>query len=272
MALRHIVKIDEELCDGCGLCVPACAEGAIQIVDGKAKLVRDEYCDGLGECLGDCPNDAISIEEREAEAYDEEAVKAHLAAQKPEEDEPPEPPRKPVFRRLDGGPAHGPFGGGCPSARIQELGPSAPAPFQAASPSNAPSGSALGHWPVKLKLVPPGAPFLRGADLMLAADCVPFAYADLHRDLLPDHAVVIGCPKFDDYLEARARLTEILRSSGVRSLTVVTMEVPCCFGYRKMAQEAVAAAGGGVPLKHIVIGVRGELREVSESQPRAAAM
>ena len=121
--------------------------------------------------------------------------------------------------------------------------------------------SALQHWPVKLKLVPPTAPFLSGADLMLAADCVPFAFAGMHRDLLPDHAVVIGCPKLDDYLDARALLTEILRVSSVRSLTVVTMEVPCCLGYLRMAQEALSASGKDIPLRHVVIGVRGDLRE-----------
>lgn len=264
MAVRKIVKIDEELCDGCGLCVPSCVEGAIQIVDGKARLMRDDYCDGLGACLGECPQDAISIEERDADEFDEAAVAALHETKKAEI------PRKPVFRRLDGG--HNPFGGGCPSAQIQEFDRPAPAPAQLRPIQAGTALSALVHWPVKLKLVPPGAPFLRGADLMLAADCVPFAYPNLHSDLLPDHVVVIGCPKFDDYLEARARLTEILRASGVRSLTVVTMEVPCCFGYLRMAQEAVAGSGEKIPLKHIVIGVHGELRQVTESLPQAASL
>ena len=271
MALRKIVKVDEELCDGCGLCVPSCAEGAIQIVDGKAKLIREDYCDGLGACLGECPNDAISVEEREADEFDEEAVRQHLGSAEPAPS--PPPMKKPVFRRLDD--AYAPFGG-CPSAQVREFdrpAPAlAPAPVSAYSEGVRPARPALGHWPVKLKLVPPGAAFLRGADLLLVADCVPFAYADLHRELLSDHAVVIGCPKFDDYHEARARLTEILRSSGVRSLTVVTMEVPCCFGYLRLAQEAVAASGRDFSIKHLIIGVQGEVPEVSESQPRAAAL
>lgn len=256
MAVREIVRIDEDLCDGCGECVPSCAEGAIQIIDGKAKLIRDDFCDGLGACLGDCPTGALSIEKRDAPEFDEEAVQVHLEKEQAE----PEV-KKPVFRRVAAGSPPPSFG--CPSARLQNF--ERPEP-QAASPAAAGAGiSALGHWPIKLKLVPPGAPFLRDADLMLAADCVPFAYPNLHHDLLPDHAVVIGCPKFDEYNEALARVTEILRHSGVRSLTVVTMEVPCCFGYWHLAQEAVAAAGSDIPLKQVIIGVRGEVKEVREA-------
>jgi len=262
MARRQIIKIDEDRCDGCGLCVPSCAEGAIQIVDGKARLVRDDFCDGLGACLGECPNDALSIEEREAPEFDEAAVAvSRRKAASP-------PPAWPDVLHRHGG--HGHPGGGCPSARILDLAPRRETPQPGGVSPRAPS--ALEHWPVKLKLVPPTAPFLRGADLMLAADCVPFAYAGMHGDLLPDHAVVIGCPKFDDYLEARARLTEILRVSSVRSLTVVTMEVPCCLGYLRMAQEALSASGKDIPLRHVVIGVRGDLREAGGSASWGAAI
>ena len=255
MAVREIVRIDEDLCDGCGECVPSCAEGAIQIIDGKAKLIRDDFCDGLGACLGDCPTGALSIEKREATEFDEEAVQEHLDKGQEE----PEV-KKPIFRRIAAGSPPPSFG--CPSARLQDFGRPEPAAPRAPRESAA---SALAHWPIKLKLVPPAAPFLRDADLMLAADCVPFAYPSLHNDLLPDHAVVIGCPKFDEYGETLARLTEILRHSGVRSFTVVTMEVPCCFGYWHMAQEAVAASGCDIPLKQVIIGVRGELKEIREA-------
>lgn len=258
MALRKIVRIDEELCDGCGECVLSCAEGAIQIIDGKAKLIRDDYCDGLGACLGECPQGALSIEERDAPDFDEAAVETHLA--KAGRDEPSTSVQKPVFSPLPNG--HGPAGG-CPSARLLDLSAPSGAP---SAPRSERSTSALSHWPVKLKLVPPGAPFLRGANLLLAADCAPFALANFHSQLLEEHAVVIGCPKFDDYVEAKAKLTEFLRSSELESLTVVTMEVPCCFGYWKMAMEAATEAGvlGSLPIKQVVIGVRGEVLETRE--------
>jgi Pyruvate/2-oxoacid:ferredoxin oxidoreductase delta subunit len=228
MAVRKIVIIDEELCDGCGACIPYCAEGAIQIIDGKAKLIRDDFCDGLGACLGECPRGAIDIEEREANEFDEEAVKEHLEKQKAtfQIGTPPAP------------------GGGCPSAR----------------PLNIKSASALSHWPVKLKLVPPQAPFLNDADLILLADCVPITYPNLHADLLPDHVVVIGCPKFDDYRQDLEKLTAILAGSGVRSLKVVVAEVPCCRGYDKLAREAVSASGRDIPVELIVIGLDGEVK------------
>jgi ferredoxin len=260
MALRKIVRIDEELCDGCGECVPSCAEGAIQIIDGKARLIRDDYCDGLGACLGECPQGALSIEEREAPSFDEAAVEEHLAKTRQKEEE--SPAQRPMFRPLPSAP--GPAGG-CPSARIMSLGDREES---LSSPRPERSSSALSHWPVKLKLVPPGAPFLHGAKLLLAADCAPFALANFHSQLLEEHVVVIGCPKFDDYVEARAKLTEFLRSSGLESLTVVTMEVPCCFGYWKMAMEAATAAGvlGTLPIKQVVIGIRGEVLETREAE------
>lgn len=240
--MRKIIKIDEELCDGCGMCVPSCAEGAIQIIDGKARLVGDTLCDGLGACLGECPQGALSIEEREADDFDEAAATPHAA-----------PAPKAAAAAHAG---HG--ASGCPSARLMKLreGPRAPA-----QPAAGPSVSALEHWPVKLRLVPPQAPFLKGADLLLVADCVPFAMADFHDSLLSEHAVVIGCPKFDDYADSRQRLVDILRHSGVRSLTVVHMEVPCCHGYWRMAQEALEAAGKPaekIELRRVEVAIRGE--------------
>ena len=260
MAVREIISIDEELCDGCGLCVPSCSEGAIQVIDGKARLVGENLCDGLGDCLGECPRGALTIVRREAEDFDESAVREHLA-------------RGTDARR--GGAASPevlPQGGlGCPSTR-QVLFDTAPS--RATAPSepgrvdvSEPSPSALGHWPVKLFLVAPRAPFLRDAELLLLADCVPVAFADTHRELLPDKAVVIGCPKFDDYHMGLSRLTDIIRDGGILSLTVVHMEVPCCFGFMKMAEDALAASGRDIPLGELVVTARGDLIRPGEDDP-----
>lgn len=234
--LREIVKIDEEKCNGCGLCVPACAEGAIRIVDGKARLLADNLCDGLGACLGHCPQDAILIEKRAADGFDEEAVEEHLksagraAATHP-------------------GPAHG----GCPSARLMSFErPSAPAEEIPARTSE------LRQWPVQMQLVPPTAPFLRDADLLLAADCVPFAYADFHRDFLPGKALLIGCPKLDDGQAYLQKLTAMLSQNTIRRLTVLHMEVPCCSGLIVLARQAIAASGKDIPLETVRIGIQGE--------------
>lgn len=235
--LRKIIKIDEEKCDGCGLCVPACPEGALQIIDGKAKLVKESYCDGLGVCLGECPRGAITIEEREAEGFDEEAVKQPM-----EQEE----------HTTEG------LSYACPSATVtqferQEVAGSA----QREEPS---PQSMLSHWPIQLSLVPPFAPFLQEADLMLAADCVPFAYAGFHHNFLKGHALLVACPKLDDSQAHLKKLTEILRHSQVKSLTVVNMEVPCCFGLVHMAKQAILASGKALPFKEVTIGVRGDLK------------
>jgi NAD-dependent dihydropyrimidine dehydrogenase PreA subunit len=229
--VRKIVKIDEEKCNGCGVCVPACVEGALKIIDGKARLISEQYCDGLGACLGKCPQDAIVIEEREAEEFNEEAVE-HLAKA-----------NKPVKEVLPCG---------CPSTTVSQ--------FRQTSSAEVPAAdlpSMLAHWPIQLALVPPGAPFLQGADLLIAADCAPFAYANFHRDFLKNHAVVIACPKLDDFETHVSKLTEILRRADVKSLTIAHMEVPCCFGLVHMAKQAIEASGKDLPLKEITIGVRG---------------
>jgi ferredoxin len=231
--LRKVVRIDEEKCTGCGICVPACAEGALRIVDGKARLVSDKYCDGLGACLGGCPEGAITIEEREAEDFDEIAVKHHLG---------------------EHGHAEETLPCGCPSASVTRLERRA---MQKGCPGSTPQESMLGNWPVQLTLVPPGAPFLQGADVVLAADCVPFAYPDFHRDFLRDHALMVACPKLDDFQAHLAKLTEVLRRSTVKSITVVRMEVPCCSGLTHMAEEAVRGSGKKVPLGEVTIGIRG---------------
>ena len=250
---RKIVKIDEEKCNGCGVCVPACAEGAIQIIGGKAKLISERYCDGLGACLGECPQGAISIEEREAEGFDEEAVEHYLAHMQDEKAEIP---------------------CGCPSSTVTQFEKAEPCGCASAavsqfekhvSPDDVSQGisrrqSMLGHWPVQLTLVPPTAPFLQRADLVLVADCVPFAYPDIHRDFLRDHAVLVACPKLDDFDAHLVKLTQILREAEVKSLTVVHMEVPCCSGLVHMAKQAISSSGKIVPLADVTIGIRGEIK------------
>ena len=234
--IRKIIKIDEERCNGCGACVPACAEGALQIIDGKAKLVREKYCDGLGACLGECPQGAITIEERTAEHFDEEATKLHLEKEMHTMEELP---------------------CGCPSATVTQFErqeSTGVIPREAANQQ-----SMLGHWPVQLTLVPPTAPFLQEADVMLAADCVPFAYAGFHQDFIKGHAVLVACPKLDDFQPHLEKLTNILSHSSIRSLTVVHMEVPCCSGLVHMVKRAIQLAGKDIPLKEVTVGIRGDL-------------
>lgn len=260
---RKIVRIDEEKCNGCGLCIPSCAEGALQIIDGKARLISEKFCDGLGACLGECPQGAITIEERVAEEFDEELVKRHLGQPdaghqehgQPEEELPCGCPSSTVtqFERPEA--AAVAMGGGCPSARVTQFGGEAVAePAPQVRPR-----SMLGHWPVQLTLVPPRAPFLQGTDLVLAADCVPFAYAGFHQDFLREHSLLIACPKLDDYQAHLQKLTQVLAQSGVKSLTVVHMEVPCCFGLVHMARQAIEASGRDIPFKEVTVGVRGEV-------------
>lgn len=242
--MRKIIKIDEDLCNGCGQCVPSCAEGAIQIVDGKAKLVLDKYCDGLGNCLGKCPVDAISFEDREAEEFDEKAAMDHVK----------------TTGHVSTAPAHPAHGGGCPGSRMLD--------FRAAT-ERTPSGdtpelqSELRQWPVKLNLLNPAAPYLQGADLLLAADCTAFAYAMFHPDQLKGKALAIGCPKFEDVDRYIEKLRAIIEQSGIKSITVVHMEVPCCLGLLYAAEEAIKASGVDLPLKSVVIGIQGEVKPPS---------
>jgi Pyruvate/2-oxoacid:ferredoxin oxidoreductase delta subunit len=244
MAQRKIVRIDEEKCNGCGLCVPSCAEGAIQIVDGKARLVADVYCDGLGACLGECPEGAITIIEREAVPFDEEAAREHV-------------------ERLRAQAASAERSGGCPGAAVRnlqlDLVPPGPAPRSTEAESSESEPSALGNWPVQLHLVPPDAPFLQDADLLLVADCVPFALADFHRRLLRGRPVVIGCPKLDDAQSYVEKLAAMLTLSSVNSLTVVHMEVPCCTGLARIAEAALRASGRDIPLEAVTISIRGKM-------------
>lgn len=240
---RKIIEIDPELCDGCGQCVPSCAEGAIQVIDGKAQLMAEKYCDGLGACLGECPNDALKIIEREAEDFDEVAVEEHL--KKAEKVELPTPTSLPC---------------GCPSTQLKTF--AQPDPCQQANVPQTQAGqtSALGHWPVQIKLVPPTAPFLKGADLLVTADCTPLAYPNFHRDFLKGKVVMMGCPKFDDVQEYIQKFTDIFNTAGIKSITTAVMEVPCCSGLPFIVKKALKASGKEIPMEEWVITVRGEAK------------
>lgn len=237
--LRKIVKINEDLCNGCGACIISCAEGALRIVDGKAKLISEKYCDGLGNCLN-CPQGAITIEEREAEDFDEAAVEKYLRTIKEEE------------RTTNG----------CPSAGVRQFENQCGVVCPAAVLTEAMNKSRLGHWPVQLELVPPGAPFLKDADLVLAADCVPFAYTGLHRDFLGEGvALLVACPKLDNFQAHQEKLNAILKQTGIKSITVLKMEVPCCSGLVHMAKQAMLASGNVVPFKDVTISIRGDRKD-----------
>lgn len=235
MAVRNIVKIDEEKCNGCGQCVTACAEGALKIIDGKARLVSDVYCDGLGACLGHCPQDAITVEQREANPFDEEATKAYLAEQA----------RPPMVCPGLASHMFDDLTKGDESGTIEE--------------TPLPTRSQLGHWPVQLKLVARTAPYFADADLLLVADCVPIAVADFHHRFLKGRAVAMGCPKLDDVQFYVEKLSDILRANTIRSLTVVHMEVPCCSGLTRVAKGAIAACGKDMAFADVTIGIRGDV-------------
>lgn len=240
MATRKIVEINEELCDGCGQCVLSCAEGAIEVIDGKAKIVKDSYCDGLGACLGECPQGALKIIEREADEFDPEAVEEYLKEKEQREEA-----------------AAGPMACGCPSSQIQV--------FDAAcKEANRPVGqtggsSALTHWPVQIRLVPAKAPFLKGAHLLVAADCTPVAYPDFHRDFVQGRVVLLGCPKFDDVNEYVQKFAEIFETANIRSVTVLDMEVPCCSALPAIVKKGMKASGKTIPLEEVTVSIRGEV-------------
>ncbi len=242
MIKRRVVEIDDEKCSGCGKCIPRCHEGALQIIDGKARLVSDRYCDGLGDCLGTCPMDAIRIVERDAEPFDEEAVARRQ--------------RRPSHSACQSAPA------GCPGAAVIEFA-KGEAPSSAAESAEKNVGStpgALSQWPVQLSLVPVNAPYFNGADILLAADCVPFAYADFHSALLAGRKVLIGCPKLDDGEFYSDKLAEILKNNDIRSLTVAHMEVPCCHALLSIARSALQKAGSDLDICVKVVSIGGEVR------------
>ena len=252
---RKIIKIDEEKCDGCGLCIPSCPEGALQIVDGKAKLVKEEFCDGLGACLGECPQGALTVEEREVEEYDEEGVIGHLKEQSPELLEKHLAHLKEHAHELPQYHSHHGIAS-CPSAQMLQW-----EKKEEARGKEARVDSELRQWPIQLHLVPPSAPYFQNANLILVADCVPFAYPNFHTDFLKGKAIAIGCPKLDNPDAYVSKLTQILKGSDIKSLKIVHMEVPCCYGLVHIAQEALNRSGKDIPLERVKIGIKGEILE-----------
>lgn len=232
---RKIIEIEDELCTGCGDCVPDCAEGSLEIVDGKARLVEDKLCDGLGACLKSCPTGALRIIEREADEFDEEAVEAFLAEKEKQHHSQP---------------------AGCPSASLQSFQPS---PCATANIPGQQAGSTLSHWPIQIRLIPAAAGFLEGADLLVAADCTAVSYPDINRDFVTNRAVMMGCPKFDDAEMYVQRFTEIFQQRNINSVTVMIMEVPCCSAMLQIIKKARDDAGSTVPVRQVVVSTRGEI-------------
>lgn len=249
-AMRKIVHIDEEKCDGCGNCVPSCVEGALKIIDGKARLVSEVYCDGLGACLGECPNGAISVEEREADEFDEKAVEKFLKEQKAEGKE-------------DNLPC------GCPGtlSRIIERGNINQETCSCSAPCEETEGvieSRLTNWPVQLNLAPVSAPYFQNARLLIAADCVPFAFADFHRKFVDGRIVLMGCSKLDDAEHYRRKLTQIFLQNDIESILLPYMEVPCCSGMVSLVEKAVKDSGKKIPITLTKIAVNGDVLETEE--------
>jgi ferredoxin len=272
MAKRKIIEINEKRCNGCGICIPNCPEGALQIIDKKARLVSDLFCDGLGACIGHCPQGAITIVERKAQPYDEKKVMKNIVKQG----------KNTIKAHLEHLQSHGEQGylkealsylnknkiqnpllektvhhhdEGCPGARMMDL-----------REKKKPSGKAnvtseLQQWPVQFHLVPPSAPYLKNADILVAADCVPFAYGNFHQQLLRGRALLVGCPKLDDIEAYREKMIEIIKQNAPKSITIAMMEVPCCNGMYMMVEKAAKESGKKVPLHRVIIGINGEINE-----------
>lgn len=251
MAMRNIVKIDEEKCDGCGLCVIECAEGALEIRDGKAKIIKEMYCDGLGACIGECPQEALTIVMEEADPFDEEAMEEHLKTLR--------------GKQAQESPCE--LEAGCPGAKLVHLQsqPSA-APLQE---GEAPV-SALRNWPVQIHLLPVSAPFFNGAELLIAADCVPFAMGGFHSQLLQGKILAIGCPKLDDTGFYIDKLSQIFANNEIKSITIGYMEVPCCAGLLHVVHKALEASGKAIPVDTAKVSVRGELLQEQEQDDSRA--
>jgi len=264
---REIIKIDHDICDGCGECVKGCPEGALQVIDGKARLVNEAFCDGLGACIGDCPKDAIEIIEREAEPYDEKKVVENIAEQgekvlKAHLEHLKDHDQKELLKEA--------------VEHLEEIGVDNPLEEMkietpCSCPSSEPDGweeqdneeegrlnSRLSQWPVQLNLVPVQAPFFQDSDLVIAADCVPFAYPNFHPDFLEDSSLLIGCPKLDDAGHYVEKLTEIFKHNDIQSLKVVHMEVPCCYGLMKIVKTALSESGKEIPVEDVTISVKGK--------------
>lgn len=275
MSKRKIIKINEQKCNGCGLCIPNCPEGALQIINGKARLISDLFCDGLGACIGHCPEGAITTEEREAEKYDEKKVMqnivkqgkntiiAHLKHLKEHNEMEYLKQAIEVLREknieiphdaVSGG--QGPLPCGCPGTMVKDF--SSEKKVDSDSKKTAPNQSQLRQWPVQIMLVPANAPYLNNTDILIAADCVPFTYADFHSDLLKDRKLLVGCPKLDDIEFYKERLSQILKNNNVRSITYAHMEVPCCFGLIGVIKTAITDSGKDIAFKDINISIKGE--------------
>jgi len=233
MTVRKIIQLDDELCTCCGDCIPDCAEGSLQIIDGKARLVADNLCDGLGACLKSCPTGALSIVEREADEFDEDAVETFLAEKKNKES-------IPIM--------------GCPSSRLQSLQPS---PCQAANEPGVQTGSTLSHWPIQIRLIPAAAGFLENSDLLVASDCSAVAYPNINRDFVSGRVVMMGCPKFDEAQMYVERFKEIFQQRKINSVTIMIMEVPCCSAMLQIIKKARDDAGSSVPVRQVVISTQG---------------
>jgi ferredoxin len=309
MVKRQIIKIDEDTCTGCGDCIPNCPEGALQIIDDKARIISDLFCDGLGACIGHCPVDAISIEEREAEEYEERKVMENVVKQGPnvitahlvhlkehgqtdyfnqaveylkennmEVPNLGETPEEEVqAASANPGPIHACPGSavmdlreekkedtlpcGCPGSAVMDLRAEEEECVEEVETVVPKGVSQLRQWPVQIMLVPPNAPYFKDADLLIAADCVPFAYPDFHGDFLKDKILLVGCPKLDDTEFYLQKITQILQMNDIKSLTIAHMEVPCCFGLVKLVEQAVSQSGKNIPIKDYTIGVKGDIKE-----------
>ncbi|UCB52431.1 MAG: 4Fe-4S binding protein [Candidatus Zixiibacteriota bacterium] len=254
---RKMINIDEEKCDGCGLCMPACPEGALQIVETpngpKARVVKESFCDGLGACLGDCPQEALSVEEREVEEYDEEGVIAHVKEKSPELLEKHLAHLKAHADELPQH-HHGHSGtGSCPGAQMLDWKEDKkPVGGKVKIPSE------LRQWPIQLHLVPPSAPYFKDADLAIVADCVPFAYANFHQEFLKEKAIAVGCPKLDEVDAYIEKITQIIKTGKPKSIKVLHMEVPCCFGLVHIVQQAIERSGENVAFEAVKISISGE--------------
>jgi Pyruvate/2-oxoacid:ferredoxin oxidoreductase delta subunit len=244
---RKIVNIDQTKCNGCGECVTACAEGAIELVNGKAQLVAEHYCDGLAACLGECPQGAIGIVEREAEAFDTEAVEHHLAEKKDLKFE--------ISNLKSDQAATLPCG--CPSTQLQMFEKLCGCADELKTEAR--HQSTLTHWPVQIKLIPPTAPFLKNADLLIASDCTPVAYPNFHEDFLKGKVVMMGCPKFDETDEYIKKFADIFRVANIKSVTIVIMEVPCCSKMPLIVQKGMELAGKSISVEAVVINARGSI-------------
>lgn len=271
---RKIIRIDESKCNGCGQCIPNCPEGALRVIDGKVRLISDLFCDGLGACIGHCPLDAITIEEREAQKYEEKKVlanivkqgpnviKAHLAhlkdhGEKEYLNEALEYLKENGFETKGLVEEPKTMKCGCPGSNVMDFTGEC---CKDKGTEKQEVASCLRQWPVQLTLVPENAPYLNGSDLLIAADCVPFAYAGFHQDFLKGKVLLVGCPKLDDAAYYEDKLTEILKSNTIKTVTCVHMEVPCCFGLVNLVKEAIRKSGKNLPLEIVNIGIKGNIK------------